>query len=262
MTPCGGPPEKRSASAQRADTSIFWGCSTEAGPVALCYNHPMCGRYSFSIPSKAKSLVKLGIPQTQLDKLKPRYNVAPSQQVAAVLDDGRRHMEALRWGLIPTWAKEEAIGHKMINARAETLTEKPSFKGLLNKHRCLIPADGFYEWKEEARGKQPYFIHMKNGEPFTFAGLWSHWQNPKGEVIRTCTIITCAPNKLMKSIHDRMPVILTDEAREVWLDPRNKDGAALTALLNPYPEQEMEAYPVSKLVNAPANDMEECLKSI
>jgi putative SOS response-associated peptidase YedK len=201
----------------------------------------------------------LGIPPAQVELLKPRYNIAPSQQVAAILVDGTRHLEPLRWGLVPSWAKDEAIGNKMINARAETLAEKPSFKGLLNKHRCLILADGFYEWMETGRGKQPYFIHMKNGEPFTFAGLWSHWLGPKGQEIRTCAIITCPPNKLMERIHNRMPVILSDEAREVWIDPLNTDGSALTPLLRPYPEREMEAYAVSKTVNSPANDRLECL---
>lgn len=222
----------------------------------------MCGRFSFSIPSKAKSLVKLGIPQTQLAKLKPRYNIAPSNQVAAVIDDGSRHLEPLKWGLIPSWAENPAIGSRMINARAETITEKPSFRQLVTKHRCLILANGFYEWKATADGKQPYYIHLKNGEPFTFAGLWSHWNNPKGGEVRSCTIITCEPNKLMEVIHNRMPVILDEKARETWLDSKNIDSEALAHLLKPYPASEMESYPVSKIVNSPATDDEECMRPI
>ena len=220
----------------------------------------MCGRYSFSIPSKAKSLVNLGIPQAQLARLKPRYNITPSQQVAAMLDDGTRHLEPLRWGLVPSWAEDEKVGHRMINARAETLTEKASFKHLLNKQRCLILADGFYEWKGEGTGKQPYFIHLRSGDPFTFAGLWAQWSNPKGGVVRSCTIITCQPNKLMASIHNRMPVILSGKDQEAWLDSRIVDGQAMANLLKPYPEKEMEAYTVAKTVNSPANDTEDCLK--
>ena len=217
----------------------------------------MCGRFSLVKPKiiKAKDLK---VKQSEADSLKPRYNIAPSQPVAAILNEAERHIQPLKWGLIPSWSKDEAIGQRMINARAETLAEKPSFKGLLNKHRCVILADGFYEWAEGPQGKQPYFIHLKAGESFTFAGLWSHWQNPKGQEVRTCTIITCAPNKLMEPIHNRMPVILTDKAQQAWLDPANTDGLALSGLLISYPDTVMEAYPVSKFVNSPANDTEGC----
>lgn len=219
----------------------------------------MCGRFSLAKPKKIKAK-DLKVKQPEFDLLKPRYNIAPTQSVAAILNEEERHVRPLIWGLIPVWAKDEAIGNKMINARAETLTEKPSFKSLLPKHRCLILADGFYEWAESSRGKQPYFIHMKNDEPFTFAGLWSYWKNPKGEEIRTCTIITCAPNKLMEKIHNRMPVILEAEERDIWLNPKNQDSSILAGLLKPYPEKAMEAYTVSKIVNSPANDTEECIK--
>lgn len=221
----------------------------------------MCGRFTLSKPKKIKSK-ELKIKEAEVDLLKPRYNIAPSNLVAGIRNEKERHIEPLRWGLVPSWAKDESIGARMINARAETLTEKPSFKGLLNKHRCLVLADGFFEWAEGPRGKQPYFIHMKSGDPFTFAGLWSHWKNPKGEEVKTCTIITCAPNHLMEKIHNRMPVILDAEARDIWLDPNNQDAAILTALLKPSPESEMEAYPVSTMVNKPQNDTEECLKPI
>ena len=221
----------------------------------------MCGRFILSKPKKIKAK-DLKIKESEVDLLKPRYNIAPSNPVAAILNEKERHIEPLRWGLIPSWAKEESIGSRMINARAETLAEKPSFKGLLHKHRCLVLADGFYEWAESPRGKQPYLVRLKSDEPFTFAGLWSHWKNPKGEEIRTCTIITCAPNKLMESIHNRMPVILDAEERDIWLDPKNEDMPTLAGLLKPYPENEMEAYPVSKIVNSPENDREECIKPI
>ncbi len=221
----------------------------------------MCGRFSLSKPKNIKAK-ELKIKQEEIDLLKPRFNIAPSQKIAAVINEKEPHIEPLRWGLVPSWAKDEAIGQRMINARAETLAEKPSFKGLLHKHRCLILADGFYEWAESPHGKQPYFVHLKTGEPFTFAGLWSHWKDPKDQEIRTCAIITCGANELMKPIHDRMPVILDGEAREIWLDPENKDEPVLTQLLKPYSSEEMEAYPVSRAVNSPANDTEECLGAI
>lgn len=221
----------------------------------------MCGRFTLSKPKKIKAK-ELKVPQADVDLLSPRYNIAPSNNIAVIRNEKERRIESLRWGLIPSWSKDETIGARMINARAETLSEKPSFKGLLNKHRCLVLADGFYEWAEGAHGKEPYFVHLRSGEPFTFAGLWSHWKNPKGEELKTCTIITCAPNALMGNIHNRMPVILEGEAREAWLDPENKEGPALTGLLNPYPERDMEAYPVSKIVNSPQNDSEACLKPL
>ena len=218
----------------------------------------MCGRYTLSKPKKIKAK-ELKVKQQEFDLLKPRYNIAPSQQVTAILNEDERHVSSVKWGLIPVWAKDEAIGYKMINARSETLLEKPSFKSLLPTRRCLILADGFFEWLDTGRGKQPYFIHLRSGEPFTFAGLWSHWKNPKGEEIKSCTIITCGPNKLIEKIHNRMPVILDAEAQELWLNPENQERRALTSLLNPYPEKEMEAYPVSKIVNLPVNDSEDCI---
>ncbi len=221
----------------------------------------MCGRFSLSKPKKVKAK-DLKIKQEEVDLLKSRYNIAPSNNIAAILNEKDRHIEPLRWGLIPSWSKDESIGQRMINARAETLSEKPSFKGLLNKHRCLILADGFFEWAEATQGKQPYFIHLKSNEPFAFAGLWSHWKSPEGKEIKTCTIVTCAPNALMEKIHNRMPVILDGGARDAWLDPENEAGSDLTKLLRPYPENEMEAYPVSKIVNSPQNDSEACLKPI
>ncbi len=221
----------------------------------------MCGRYSLAKPEKIDAR-DLGIPPAEIDLLTPRYNIAPSDPIAAIRAERDRHLELLRWGLIPSWSKDEAVGARMINARAETLAEKPSFRGLLTQQRCLILADGFYEWAQGARGKQPYFVHLASGAPFTFAGLWSRWKPPDAEEIRTCTIITCAPNALVGKIHDRMPVILDKEAREAWLDPQRRDQQALAGLLRPYAERAMEAYPVSKLVNAPQNDSDACLKPL
>jgi putative SOS response-associated peptidase YedK len=165
----------------------------------------------------------------------------------------------LRWGLIPSWAKDESIGSKMINARAETLAEKPSFKRLLRSRRCLIAADGFYEWQKEQGGKTPMYITMKDGEIFALAGLWDTWKNADGEQIRTCTIITTEPNELVTSIHNRMPVILPPEAREAWLDSTLHDDNLLVPLLKPYSADAMQARPVSRLVNNPQYDSAELI---
>jgi len=180
-----------------------------------------------------------------------RYNVAPTQQVVTIMRNGADHLAMLQWGLIPSWAKDEAIGAKMINARAETLAEKPSFKRLLRSRRCLIVADGFYEWKKEYGGKTPMYITMKDGKPFAFAGLWDSWQDPDGKPVRTCTIVTTTPNDLVATIHDRMPAILLPAARDTWLDPATQDEQALLPLLAPYPADRMTARQVSRLVNSP-----------
>ena len=168
----------------------------------------------------------------------------------------------LRWGLIPSWAKEEAIGNRMINARAETIAEKPSFKRALQKRRCLVIADGFYEWKAEGKKKTPMFIALRSRAPFGFAGLWEIWKAPSGEAIHSCTIITTTPNKLMESIHNRMPVILPREAETAWLDRTVDDPQKLLPLLVPYPDKEMTAYEVSLLVNSPRNDVPACIEPV
>jgi putative SOS response-associated peptidase YedK len=164
--------------------------------------------------------------------------------------------------LIPSWAKDEAIGHRMINARAETLAEKPSFKRALQKRRCLIVADGFYEWKAAGKKKTPMFIALKSRQPFGFAGLWETWKSPKGEAIHSCTIITTTPNTLMESIHNRMPVILRREAEAQWLDRAVDDPQKLLPLLTPYPDNEMTAYEVSQIVNSPRNDVPACIEPV
>jgi putative SOS response-associated peptidase YedK len=183
----------------------------------------------------------------------PNYNVAPTQEVAAVVeDDDKRKLEMVHWGLIPSWAKDPAIGNKMINARAETVSEKPSFRSAFKKRRCLILADGFYEWKKTDDDKQPYHVKMEDGSPFAFAGLWETWKD--GPEIRSCTIITTEANDLMNEIHHRMPVILPPEDYDMWLDPDFEEKEALTSLLKPYPADAMEAYPVSRRVNKPSNN--------
>lgn len=204
---------------------------------------------------------------------RPRYNVAPTQEVVAVVGDednpGHNRVELMRWGLIPFWAKDPKIGARMINARAETVAEKPAFRNALKKRRCLVLADGFYEWKKEEKGKTPMFIGLKarglnSGDsgsraPFAMAGLYETWKSPDDELVRSCTIITTSPNSLMEQIHNRMPVILPRDIEATWLDRQLEDQDALTSLLTPYPAEEMEAYVVSTLVNTAKNDFPECL---
>ena len=223
----------------------------------------MCGRFSQKTNLK-KFAAKLNITGSRIPELIPRYNIAPSQEVAVIIQEkgAQPAIELLKWGLVPSWAKDPAIGNSMINARAETLAIKPSFRGPLRKQRCLIPADGFYEWKKEGRSKTPYYIHLKSGQPFAFAGLWSHWRGPDGRELRSFTIITTGPNDLIRSIHDRMPVILSEDAEKYWLDPAQDNSKDILSALSPYPAGELEAYPVSTLVNSPANDRPECIAPV
>jgi putative SOS response-associated peptidase YedK len=211
----------------------------------------MCGRYTLKTPTGV--LAEWFEVEESPSSLIPSYNIAPTQEVAAVVEeDDKRKLEMFRWGLIPSWAKDPAIGNKMINARAETVSEKPSFRSAFKKRRCLILADGFYEWQKTDSGKQPFYIHMEDGSPFAFAGLWEDWKN--GEEIRSCAIITTDANDLMSEIHHRMPVILPPENYGAWLDPDFDEKEPLTALLKPYPSDEMEAYAVSRRVNKPSNN--------
>ncbi len=216
----------------------------------------MCGRYTLKTPTNV--LAEWFEIEESPSSLTPSYNIAPTQEVAAVIEDDKRKLEMFHWGLIPSWAKDPAIGNKMINARAETVHEKPSFRSAFKKRRCLILADGFYEWQKTDSGKQPFYIHMKDGSPFAFAGLWEDWKN--GEEIRSCAIITTDANDLMGEIHHRMPVILHPENYEMWLDPSFDEKEPLTALLKPYPDEAMEAYPVSRRVNRPANNEPSCIE--
>ncbi len=190
----------------------------------------------------------------------PSYNIAPTQEVAAVVEeDEERKLELLRWGLIPSWAKDPEIGSRMINARGETVSEKPSFRKAFKARRCLILADGFYEWQKIDNGKQPYHVRMKDASPFAFAGLWEIW-NGDGDGIRTCAIITTEVNDFMSEIHHRMPVILHPDDYEMWLDPSFEEKGPLSALLKPYPDYAMETYPMSRRVNRPTNDEPGCVE--
>ncbi len=211
----------------------------------------MCGRFTLTVTIDAVARAFGVAPSLQTA---PRYNVAPTQEVVSILQDETKHLDFLRWGLIPSWAKEESIGAKMINARAETLTEKPSFKRLLQGRRCLIVADGFYEWKQEQGGKTPMYFTLPNHDLFAFAGLWDVWKRPDGQQLHTCTIITTAPNELVVPIHNRMPVILPKDVQEEWLDPEQHDTHVLQQMLKSYTASEMFVHPVSKKVNSPQYD--------
>ncbi|MBN1319034.1 MAG: SOS response-associated peptidase, partial [Anaerolineales bacterium] len=186
------------------------------------------------------------------------------QPVAVIPNNNKNQVEFFQWGLIPFWAKDAKIGYRMINARSETLAEKPAFRTAYRRRRCLVLASGFYEWKsiKGQKTKVPYYIQLKNREPFAMAGLWEVWNSPDGSVIPSCTIITTRPNELVEPIHNRMPVILPSEAYELWLDPAEKKAADLDSLLQPMSSKEMAAYPVSILVNSPNNDTPECIMPV
>ena len=215
----------------------------------------MCGRYCLTTaPEAIRRLCKVTSP---LPNLPARYNIAPTQDVTVVrpAKEGQgRELALLRWGLVPRWADSPKIGYRMINARAETVATKPAFRAAFRARRCLIPADGFYEWRKEGTQKQPYRIGRQDGEVFALAGLWEHWQGPDGEVIDSCTIIVTAANDLLRPIHDRMPVILDPADFDVWLEGGPEAANAAAALLRPYPSGALAAYPVSTRVNSPKND--------
>jgi putative SOS response-associated peptidase YedK len=214
----------------------------------------MCGRFTLTVdPSE---LQEAFADYTFPPKFAPRFNIAPSQPVLAIPNDGRNAADFFMWGLIPSWSKDPAIGNRLINARGETVAEKPSFRGGFKYKRCLILADGFYEWKSQpgAKTKIPHFIHMKDRAPFAFAGLWDEWHSPDGSSIRSCTIITTGPNELMAGIHNRMPVILNQKDYAAWLDTAPQTPERLLPLIKPFPADKMSAYPVSTMVNSPAND--------
>jgi len=219
----------------------------------------MCGRFTLFEADKvlSKEFGVSGVPP-----LSPRYNIAPSQPIAAVRTPhtgAGRELALLRWGLIPSWSKDPAIGNRLINARAETVQEKPSFRNAFRRHRCLIPTNGFYEWQRQERGKQPYFVRMRDERIFAFAGLWDRWESPDDGVIETCAILTTAANAVLAPIHGRMPVILPQAEYARWLDPALKDPDSLSPLLVPFPPEGMLAIPVSPRVNAPSTDDEKCI---
>lgn len=214
----------------------------------------MCGR--FSQAADARALVEQFRLAAEPEEIRPRWNVAPTQDVAVVrLEDGaQRRLAFLRWGLIPFWAKDEKIGYRTINARSETVFEKPAYRAAVRQRRCLVPATGFYEWKKEGKGKVPHFVRMQDGRPFGIAGLWERWEPPAGETVESCTLLTTTPNALLKPVHDRMPVILPPEDYDLWLDPAVQERDRLEPLLRAFPPDAMEAFPVSRRVNNPRAD--------
>ena len=219
----------------------------------------MCGR--FTLTADPAEIIDIFGDFTFPTQFSPRYNIAPTQPVLAIPNNPDRKADFFIWGLIPSWAKDPSIGNKLINARGETIAEKPSFRGGFKYKRCLIPTDGFYEWKANLgeKTKTPYFIHMKDRKPFAFAGLWDEWQSPDGGAVRTCTIITTEPNELMSTLHNRMPVILEPKDYALWLDPAPQTPEKLIHLIKPFPADAMSAHPVSTLVNKPGNDRPECV---
>jgi putative SOS response-associated peptidase YedK len=221
----------------------------------------MCGRFTRKENLQhLADLLGLPIPPP----LAPRYNITPSQLVACVRTNpntSQREWVELKWGLVPSWAMDPNIGHQLINARGETVAQKPSFRHAFKQQRCLILADGFYEWKREGKTKQPYYIRLKDHRPFAFAGLWERW-GKQDSAAGSCSLITIHANSLMEPIHHRMPVILPEQAYSLWLDPTLKNTAYLSGLLEPYEANEMEAYPVSTIVNNPRNDYSECIVAI
>ena len=219
----------------------------------------MCGRFTLTVDTADLQDAFPGVALP--DELPPRYNIAPAQPVAVIANNGENMLEFYRWGLIPAWAKDPKIGNRLINARAETLAEKPSFRTAFKKRRCLIPSDGFYEWRVEPgrKTKTPMYIRMQSGKPFAFAGLWESWRPEGGEPVLTCTIITTTPNSLVEKIHDRMPVILPPEAYEQWLAQHDPSPDRLSKLLKPYQASAMTAYAVSTLVNRPGLDSPELI---
>ncbi|HSL16495.1 MAG TPA: SOS response-associated peptidase [Methylomirabilota bacterium] len=220
----------------------------------------MCGRYTLTVD--AALLAEL-FELEPLTDLEPRYNVAPTQTVPILRSapNGGRQWARARWGLIPSWAKDESIGNRLINARAETAAEKPSFRSAFKHRRCLIPADGFYEWAKTGDGKVPHHVRFADRRPFAFAGLWERWSPPEGEAVDSCTILTTAPNELVAGIHDRMPVILPRDAFADWLAPEPLGPDAAGTMLVPHPADGMEAVTVSRHVNSPANDDPRCLEA-
>jgi putative SOS response-associated peptidase YedK len=233
----------------------------------------MCGRYT-STSTAAQVAAFFAAEEVKTEELPLRYNVAPSQQVYAVAErrplregeEPHRQLGSFKWGLVPAWAKDPSIGNRMINARAETLASRNAYKRALARHRCLIPADAFYEWQvqevEGKRRKAPYVIKHRDGSPLAFAGLWEVWHDAEDESLRTCVIITTEANRLLAPVHDRMPVVLPREAWDEWLDPENEDVTRLQKLLVPAPAKDFEVYEISTRVNNVRNDGPELIEPV
>jgi putative SOS response-associated peptidase YedK len=214
----------------------------------------MCGRYRLS---RRKQLIQEYFDTTEEVDWEPRYNIPPSQNVGIIRQDRakpERHFSLARWGLIPYWAKDPSIGYKLINARSETVASKPAFREAFESRRCLIPADGFYEWKRAEKAKQPFHFGLRDDSLFAFAGLWERWREPSGQALESCSILTTTPNALLADVHDRMPVILSPEHYDLWLAPGFRRSPALKEMLNPFDATLMRRYPVSTRVNFVRND--------
>jgi putative SOS response-associated peptidase YedK len=219
----------------------------------------MCGRYRLS---RRKQMIEEYFETENEVDWEPRYNIAPSQPVGIIRQDPskpERHFSLARWGLIPSWATDAAIGFKTINARAETVAEKPAFRDAFVSRRCLFPADGFFEWRRSGKEKQPFHFGMQDDSLFAFAGLWDRWRDPSGTVIESCSILTTTPNSLLAEVHDRMPVILRRDNYNLWLDPGFKDVKSLAEFLAPFDASLMRSFPVSTRINAVANDDPDCV---
>jgi putative SOS response-associated peptidase YedK len=225
------------------------------------YDTPMCGRFALIVDASVLADVFEVEPPADL---KPRYNIAPTQTVPVVRrgSESERELAPVRWGLIPSWAKDAKMGARMINARAETVAEKPSFRSAVKSRRCLVPASGFFEWVKTDGGKQPYFVRFQDDRPFAFAGLWERWSKGDDGPVDTCTIITTIPNELMAKLHHRMPVILPPALFDEWLEPAPLAPNRLPDILVPHSAEGMQAYPVSTYVNKPGNDGPECLAPV
>lgn len=221
----------------------------------------MCGRF-IRQGDIDKIIREFGV-QTVSCSLAPSYNIAPTQEIAVVIEDGAKQLTTVKWGLVPSWAGDMSGASRMINARAESILQKPAFKDAFRRRRCLVVADGFYEWQKDGRNKRPIFIGLKTGQSFGFAGIYEDWTSPEGHAVRTCAIITTEANELMRPIHDRMPVIIPRGQEDLWLDCEAEGSdhgvVELLELLRPYPAEEMETHQVSNLVNSVANDSRECL---
>lgn len=220
----------------------------------------MCGR--FALLTHAEALIeRFGIEEV-INRPEPRYNIAPSQNVTVIVQRGTRQLTEMHWGLVPSWAKDVSIGNRMINARAESISEKPAFRAAFKKRRCLIISDGFYEWRKTGKVKRPMHIRLKSREPFGFAGLYEYWKTKSGRMLESCAIVTTTPNEMLTSIHNRMPVILSPVKEEEWLNPDNQSVSDLSQMLKPYSSRQMEAFEVSDFVNSPSNQGPLCLRPV
>jgi putative SOS response-associated peptidase YedK len=220
----------------------------------------MCGRF---VLTTSLDTIQMAFGLDNLPaSLPPRYNIAPTQPVAVVTNERPQELTFYTWGLIPSWAKDPSMGSRMINARSESAAEKPAFRAAFKRRRCIIPADGFYEWQARGGSKVPLFIHLGERELFGMAGLWEVWHSPEGDEVRTCTILTTDANDFMQPIHNRMPVILRRDDYALWLSPDEPPSAALQALMKPYDPAPMRAYEVSKMVNRPGNDTPDCIRPV